>query len=102
MNVAMGGGGKKENSGVRGYRKLKVQLLQIKRRLQREKATTQTKFKYLKLASQTSSLLTCIVAVRMPPENCAKEFRKQMYNKSKYTLKTQTSGNYFELQMTKI
>lgn len=101
----MGGGGKKENSGVRGYRKLKVQLLQKKKKTQTsktEKATTQTKFKYLKLASQTSSLLTCIVAVRMPPENCAKEFRKQMYNKSKYTLKTANLGNYFELQMTKI
>lgn len=32
-----GRGEKKENSGVRGYRKLKVQLLQIKRRLQRQK-----------------------------------------------------------------
>lgn len=86
VNVAMGGGGRKENSGVRGYRKIKVQLLQIKCRLQRQKKPQpKPKFKCLKLASQTSSLLTCIVAVGIPPENCAKEFRKQLYNKSKYT-----------------
>jgi hypothetical protein len=90
VNVAvMEGGGRKENSG---YRKIDVQLLQIKCRLQRmKKPQPKPKFKCLKLASQTNSLLTCILAVRMPLENCAKEFRKQMYNKSKYTLKI---GNF--------
>lgn len=85
VNVAVGGGGK-ENSGVRGYRKIKVQLLQIKCRLQRQKKPQpKPNLNTRKLASQTSCLLTYIVAVWMPPENCAKEFRVQMYNKSKYT-----------------
>lgn len=36
------------------------------------------------------------------PQKTVPKSLENMYNKSKYTLKTQASGNYFELQMTKI
>lgn len=54
-----------------------------------EKATTQTKiFKCLKIGITNKLSPNLYCGSLNAPENCAKEFRRQMYNKSKYALKT--------------
>lgn len=54
-----------------------------------EKATTQTKFKCLKIGIRNKLSPDLYCGSLNAPENCAKEFRIQLYNKSKYKLKTE-------------
>lgn len=98
MNVEVGGeGGEKENSGVRAYRKNTV-VTSKECKLWKQESHNPNQNLNAQNWQHKTSFLTCIVAVWTPPENCAKEFRKQIYSKSKHTHTEQTSGNYFGLQ----